>query len=114
MSFAALVTGMTATLMSSDSGVAEPAVLTPSGAGTPVPLTAVIDEPSEAAFPGIPQPPLRDRRIILTLPLPAAAGVTKGWHVVVTLATGTRAFTIDSVYAKDPDLIKVYALEARP
>lgn len=113
MSFAALVTDMTAVILSQD-GVAEPAVLVIASGDDPVITTAVIDEPSETAHRGIPQPVLRENKTTLTLPWPAATGVKKGSTVAVDEgSTGARIrnFVVDSVFSREPDFVVVNVRE---
>lgn len=113
MSFAALVTDMTAVILSED-GVAEPAVLVIASGDEPVPTTALIDEPSETAHRGIPQPVLRERKTTLTLPWPAATGIRKGSTVAVDEGgTGLRIrnFVVDSVSSREPDQVIVNVRE---
>lgn len=113
MSFAALATDMTAVILSAD-GVAEPAVLVVQDGATPVATFAVIDEPSEADHADLRQPAVRSRRVSLTLPWPAAAGIKRGSTVAVDEgATGTanRNFVVDSVADRDPDMVRVHVHE---
>lgn len=113
MTFAALVTDMTGVILSED-GLAEPAVLVTAEGEDPVPLTAIIDEPSEADHTDIRQPNLRARRVSLWLPWPAAAGVARGSVVTVTEGGegGTvRTFAVDQVIGRDPDQVHVAVRE---
>ncbi|WP_293373618.1 hypothetical protein [Nevskia sp.] len=113
MSFAALATDMTAVILSTD-GVAEPAVLVVQDGAAPVSTFAVIDEPSEADHPDLRQPNLRARRISLTLPWPAAAGIKRGSTVAVdegSTGTANRFFVVDSIADRDPDEVRVHVQE---
>lgn len=117
MSFAQLITDSTAVIADQ---LAEPATLTAVGAPSAVVCRAMVDEPSEDAFPQIPNPGIRERSISLWLfaepdqstLADVAAAAADGAVVVQNPGTPQqRTFVVDAKLARDPDRVLVAARE---
>lgn len=117
MSFAQLVTDATAVIADQ---LAEPASLTAAGGGASVVCRAMVDEPSEDAFPQIPNPGIRERSISLWLFAEpdestiseVVASAADGATVVQNPGTAqARTFVVDAKLARDPERVLVAARE---